>query len=149
MTPIEKIQQITKQIEPELIAQRRDFHKYAETGWLEMCTSSIIARKLTELGYEVLTGEDVCLVEARMGVPEEAVLKEAYERALAQGADPEFRPRTRGGMTGVIGILHCGEGPVMALRFDIDALGVTESDEAEHKPAALGFASVNPGVMHA
>ena len=149
MTPIEKIQQITKQIEPELIAQRRDFHKYAETGWLEMRTSSIIARKLTELGYEVLTGEDVCLVEARMGVPEEAVLKEAYERALAQGADPEFRPRTRGGMTGVIGILHCGEGPVMALRFDIDALGVTESDEAEHKPAALGFASVNPGVMHA
>lgn len=149
MTPIAKIQQTTKQIEPELIRLRRDFHKYAETGWLEMRTSSIIARKLTDLGYEVLTGEDVCLVEARMGVPEEAVLEEAYERALAQGADPEFLPRTRGGMTGVIGILRCGEGPVMALRFDIDALGVIESNEEDHKPAAEGFASVNPGAMHA
>lgn len=149
MNPLETIKKITEQIEPELIAQRRDFHKYAEPGWLEMRTSSIIARKLTDLGYEVLTGEDVCLKEARMGVPEEAVLEQAYVRAMEQGADSEFLPRTRGGMTGVIGILRCGEGPVMALRFDIDALGVNESDEADHKPAACGFASVNPGVMHA
>lgn len=149
MNSIEKIQELTKQQEQELIAQRRDFHKYAEAGWLEMRTSSIIARKLTDLGYEVLTGEDVCLKEARMGVPEDSVLENAYNRALALGADPEFLPRTRGGMTGVIGILRCGEGPVMALRFDIDALGVNESDEGDHKPAAKGFASVNPGEMHA
>lgn len=149
MNTIEKIQELTQKQEQELIAQRRDFHKYAETGWLEMRTSSIIARKLTDLGYEVLTGEDVCLKEERMGVPSEDTLEKAYQRALAQGADPEFLPRTRGGMTGVIGVLHCGEGPVMAMRFDIDALGVNESDEAEHKPAACGFASVNPGAMHA
>lgn len=149
MTPIEKIQEITQQIQPELIARRRDFHKYAETGWLEMRTSSIIARKLTDLGYQVLTGEDVCLKEARMGVPDASVLESAYSRAMAQGADPEFLPATRGGMTGVIGILHCGKGPVMALRFDIDALGVNESDEKDHIPAAEGFASVNAGAMHA
>ncbi len=40
-----------------LTARRRDFHKYAETGWFEMRTSSLIARRLTELGYEVLTGD--------------------------------------------------------------------------------------------
>ena len=42
------------EIAPELVAQRRDFHKFAEKGWFEMRTSSIIARKLTEMGYEVL-----------------------------------------------------------------------------------------------
>ena len=149
MNTYEKIIAVAEAIEPELIATRRDLHKHAETGWFEMRTSSIVARRLTDLGYEVLVGEDVCLREARMGVPSEEKLAAHYEKAAAWGADPEFLPATRGGMTGVIGILRCGEGPTMALRFDIDALGVIESQEADHKPAAEGFASINPGVMHA
>lgn len=139
----------TQALAPELIAQRRDFHKYAEGGWLEMRTSSIIARKLTEMGYEVLVGEAVCLRDARMGVPEEAVLEANYQRAAEQGADPEFLPYTKGGMTGVIGILRCGEGPTVAMRFDIDALGVFEARDDRHRPAREGFASVNNGFMHA
>lgn len=149
MNIYETIAQMSHTLQPRLAALRRDFHTHAETGWLEMRTSSIIARKLTDMGYEVLTGEDVCLKEARMGVPDEDVLEKAYERAAAQGADPEFLPRTRGGMTGVIGILRCGEGPTMAMRFDIDALGVNEATEDTHLPAREGFASVNPGAMHA
>lgn len=145
----EYIARRTKELEPTLVAQRRDFHKHAESGWLEMRTSSIIARKLTEMGYQVLVGEDVCLREARMGVPEEAVLEAAYQRAADQGADPEFLPYTKGGMTGVIGILHCGEGPTVAMRFDIDALGVFESQDEAHRPAREGFASINTGSMHA
>ena len=118
-----------------LTARRRDFHKYAETGWFEMRTSSLIARRLTELGYEVLTGDQVCKKDSRMGVPSDAELEKQYERAVSQGADPEFVERTRGGMTGVIGILHCGEGPIVGMRFDIDALGVFESESREHRPA--------------
>ena len=143
------ISTMAQQMLPEMIAQRRDFHKYAETGWLEMRTSSIIARKLTDLGYEVLVGEDVCDRDSRMGVPSDAVLEENYQRAIAQGADPEFVPYTKGGMTGVIGILRCGEGPTVAMRFDIDALGVFESSDDAHLPAKEGFASVNHGCMHA
>ena len=134
---------------PELIALRRDFHKYAESAWEEMRTSSIIARKLTDLGYEVLVGDQVCDRDARMGVPSEEVLEASYQRAVEQGADPEFVQATRGGMTGVIGILRCGDGPVVAMRFDIDALGVIESTAEDHLPAKEGFRSVNPGVMHA
>ena len=134
---------------PYMVAQRRDFHKYAESGWTEMRTSSIIARKLTELGYEVLVGEQVCKRDARMGVPSDEALAKSYERAIEQGADPEFVKATEGGMTGVIGILRCGEGPTVAMRFDIDALGVNESTEEDHLPAKEGFRSVNPGVMHA
>ena len=59
-----------------------------------------------------------------------------------QGADPEFVKYTRG-MTGVIGILRCGEGPTVAMRFDIDALGVFEEHDPSHRPAKEGFNSVN------
>ena len=149
MNGFEIIKKVAEESREELIAQRRDFHKYAETGWFEMRTSSIIARKLTELGYEVLTGEDVCDKDARMGVPSDEALEKGYQRAIEQGADLEFVERTKGGMTGVIGILRCGEGPTMAMRFDIDALGVFESDEPDHRPTAEGFASVNYGSMHA
>ena len=145
----ETILRMAEEILPEMTAQRRDFHKHAETGWFEMRTSSIIARKLTDLGYEVLVGEDVCLKDARMGVPADAKLEDHYRWAEENGADPEFLPATRGGMTGVIGILRCGEGPTVAMRFDIDALGVVEADDGDHRPAREGFRSVNNGMMHA
>ena len=148
MQIIEKIIAQAEALQPEMVAQRRDFHKYAESGWFEMRTSSIIARKLTDMGYEVLVGEDVCDKDARMGVASDEVLEKQYERAVAQGGDPEFLPYTKGGMTGVIGILRCGEGPTVALRFDIDALGVIESQDGDHRPFAEGWASVNPGMMH-
>lgn len=138
-----------KKLTPELIRQRRDFHKYAEKGWFEMRTTSIVARRLMNLGYEVLLGEEVCKRESRMGVPADEVLEREYRRAVEQGADQELVSYTRGGMTGVIGILRCGEGPVVALRFDLDALGLEEDRDESHLPAREGFCSVNPGQMHA
>lgn len=149
MQIVEKIIAQAEAMQAEMVAQRRDFHKYAESGWFEMRTTSIIARKLTEMGYEVLLGEDVCDRESRMGVADEATLEKQYERAAQQGGDPAFLPYTKGGMTGAVGILRCGEGPTVALRFDIDALGVIESQEADHRPFAEGWASVNSGMMHA
>lgn len=147
--PYDTIRSLAESMRGELTAWRRDFHKYAETGWLEMRTSSLIAGRLADMGYEVLTGDKVCLREARMGVPSDAVLEEAYERAVSQGADLRYIEDMRGGMTGVIGILRCGEGPVTAMRFDIDALGVFENETEEHCPAREGFASENRGSMHA
>ena len=93
--------------------------------------------------------EEYCKKDARMGVPSDEELEEQYERAVAQGADPEFVKYTKGGMTGVIGILRCGEGPTVAMRFDIDALGVFEEKDKSHRPACEGFGSVNEGFMHA
>ena len=144
-----KIIQLTDDITPELVRQRRDFHKYPEARWTEMRTASIIARKLTELGYEVLIGEQVCAREPRVFVPSDEALKHAYQRAIAQGADPKFAEATKDGLTGVIGILRCGEGPTVAIRFDIDALNIEESQDPDHFPVQEGFASVNSGVMHA
>ena len=138
-----------EELQEKMVQWRRDFHTFAERGWCEMRTSSLIARHLKDLGYEVLMGEGVCARENRLGVPEDAVLESEYRRATEQGGDKELLEETRGGMTGVVGILRCGEGATVALRFDIDALGVVEATEADHFPAAEGFASVNHGVMHA
>ncbi len=143
-----RIVELADGLEAPLFELRKDLHKHAESGWEEIRTSSIIAKRLTDMGYEVLVGEDVCLRESRMGVPSQEKLDASYARALEQGADPEYAKHFKDGMTGVIGILRRGEGPTVAMRFDIDALGVIESQEADHIPAAQGFASVNHGVMH-
>ena len=135
MTEIgQELHAAAEELRQELVACRRDLHHYPELGWCEMRTASLIARQLTELGYEVLVGRDVCDEAGRMGVPDDETLEQEYRRAAAQGADPEFLEKVRGGFTGVIGILRCGEGPTVALRFDIDALPVPESQSEEHRP---------------
>lgn len=147
----DKITAAAEEIKGQCAAYRRDFHKHPEMGWLEMRTSAMIAEKLTQLGYEVLTGSEVTDGEARLGLPSKKermeharLVKENWETPL-----PFLTEEMEEGYTGVIGILRCGEGPVCALRFDIDALGVLEDDGPSHRPAREGFASRCPGVMHA
>lgn len=145
----ETMKQQAEALAPHMQEDRRDFHRYAESGWCEIRTSSRIAQRLAGLGYEVLTGRDVCRDEARMGLPLKAVLEDQYQRALEQGAVQPWAEQARDGFTGVIGILRCGDGPVIAMRFDIDALGVVEETSELHRPARAGFGSVNGGMMHA
>jgi aminobenzoyl-glutamate utilization protein A len=57
--------------------------------------------------------------------------------------------RLAGGYTGLLAVLRRGEGPTVGLRVDIDALPITEADEAPHRPAVEGFRSENEGFMHA
>lgn len=137
-------------LEPELTALRRDFHRHPEPGWMELRTSVRIAQALRDAGCdEVLTGDAVCDRDSRLGLPSEAELDAQFRRVAADGLDPVLLDKMRGGMTGVIGILRCGPGPVIALRFDVDALPVAEADDPAHRPAAQGFRSEVPGVSHA
>lgn len=146
----EQIKAEAQSLSVELTALRREFHRYAEPAWMEMRTTSRIAQELKQMGYEeVLLGDEVCLDTARMGVPDRSLLNEHYRWAEQNGADTEFLPYTAGGFTGVVAYLRCGEGPTVALRFDIDALGVCECVEEGHRPHDEGFSSVVSGVMHA
>ena len=126
MSVFETISSFAEGMEQELIAIRRDFHQHAELNWQEMRTTSLIARQLADLGYELVMAKDLMDADARLGVPTAEDLEKAYKRAEAQGADPEFLPYTKGGMTGVMAILRCGEGPTVAMRLDIDALPIEE-----------------------
>ncbi|WP_337235992.1 M20/M25/M40 family metallo-hydrolase, partial [Vibrio cholerae] len=53
-------------------------------------------------------------------------------------------------LTGCVAIFDSGKaGPTVALRFDIDCVGVNEATETQHRPHAENFASCHAGEMHA
>lgn len=134
----------------KLVHCRRDLHKHPETAWTEFRTAAIVAETLVGLGYQVTVGEAVINTEDMMGVPSEQELIRQQERAIAQGADPNWVGRMQGGKTGVMGVMHFAQpGPVVAFRFDMDANDVTEAMLETHRPWREGFASVNAGAMHA
>lgn len=145
-----EILKLAQQLEEKVILRRRDIHKHAESGWTEFRTASIIIKALREFGYEVLFGDDALEEASMMGVPSQEVLHSHMKRAVAQGADPKLVEAMAGGKTAVIGIMKFGKpGPVVGLRFDIDCNDVEETSSPEHYPNKEGFASINPGCMHA
>ena len=135
---------------PGLVAVRRDLHKYPESAWTEFRTASMCIKKMQELGYTITMGEDAVKRDAMMGVPAADVLKGHMERAVAQGADAELVAKMEGGLTGFWADMDFGgEGPFLAVRFDMDCNDVSECDAADHRPNMEGYASVNKGAMHA
>ncbi len=97
-----RIRRIGAALEPEVIALRREFHKYPELSGEEHKTSAAICAKLDELGivYERVAGTGII----------------ATIRGEALGAyDDEGNPARR-----------------VALRADIDALPVTEETNAPY-----------------
>ena len=142
------INEYVSSIESDLVAIRRDFHQYPELGWHEIRTASLIAEELAKSGIEFKLGREVFKEEDRMGLPSQEEMDANYERALKQGANRDYAPLLKDGFTGIVASIGEGEGPAIALRFDIDALPISESKEDEHFPVANGFGSVNDGVMH-
>lgn len=145
----QRIKELSEQYYPDTVKTRRDIHKYAERGWLETRTACLIATQLEELGYEVLAGEEIMKKEDRMGLPPETVLHLNYRRAQKEGANPKYLEKVKNGMTGVAGVYRNGDGPTIALRFDIDALGLIEETSSNHLPFQEGFSSCHVGAMHA
>ena len=154
MNKIEHMIARSRELQEYMTNIRRSLHRFPETGWLEMRTSALIAKELTQMGYEVVTGRALCSEAARMGLPSTKQTQQHLARVLEYGCEEEYLTQDmREGFTGAMGILRCGaadaQGPVLALRFDIDALGMLEWPEDTHRPTREGFASVNPGMMHA
>ena len=135
----------------QIAAYRREFHKYPENGWREFRTSARVAELLTGMGYDVAMGPDVIEPDS-VGEPErlsgEQVRRE-MERAVRQGASPEFVDRTRG-WPGVMAVLDTGrEGPVTAMRFEMDCLPYEEPRKEGYRPFDEDYLSRNPESVHA
>ncbi|WP_417561110.1 M20 family metallo-hydrolase [Marinomonas sp.] len=144
------LKQAIPPITDKMIHWRRDFHKFAESGWVEFRTSTLVADELDRLGYTLALGRDVIKAESRMGVPSEDILLKNEQRALEQGAIKKWMPYFSGGFTGLVATLDTGRpGPTVGIRVDMDALDLQESHECSHRPAEQGFQSVNHNMTHA
>lgn len=139
-----QVVQIPQKIIDEMISRRRDFHKYPERGWAEFRTTAVCAEALARLGWNVRFADEFIEPERVMGREVDAAAEK--RRALEQGAPADTLARI-GEYTGLCAELGDGA-PLTVLRFDIDCVETAESDVPSHRPAALGFASVNAGLSH-
>lgn len=130
---------------------RRDLHKYPEAPGTEYRTACKVIEALKSLGYdEIYYGDDAINLEVVKNIlPSEEMAAACYERALSEGADPALMEKMKWHKTAVMAVLRCGEGPVVGLRADTDALNVIENDRPDHIPNKEGFDSVHPKIMHA
>ena len=130
----------------QLTEYRREFHKYPENGWREFRTSARVAEILTGMGYDVAMGPDV-IEPGSVGEPER--LSEEQIRQEMERADPAFVKRTQG-WPGVMAVLDTGrEGPVSAMRFEMDCLPYDEPQRPGYRPCDEGYLSCNPQSVHA
>ncbi|GGL62581.1 amidohydrolase [Halocalculus aciditolerans] len=133
-----------------LVSLRRDLHRHPEPAWCEYYTTARIADEVERIGVDDLfLGADAVNEAERMAVPDEATRREWADRARDDGANPDVLDDLGTGPTGAVAVLERGDGPVVGLRVDIDALHITESESDAHCPAAEGFRSEHEGYMHA
>ncbi len=133
----------------ELIALRRDFHRYAESGWTEFRTTAKIVSFLRSHGLKPKFGPGILNMDYAWAYPDAAYREAEMRRAVRQGADPGLVAQMAG-CPGAVAIIETGRpGPTVALRVDIDCNDLQESDAPGHRPRREGFASVNPNRMHA
>ncbi len=150
----ESMRRLARELAPEVAALRRDLHRHPETAFTEYRTAALAARALLDLGWAVTMGANAQRPEARLWAPDGELCARERERAVAQGADPALVRHMGDGLTGLWADLPCPhenaapDGPLVALRFDMDALDIQECAGAEHRPAREGFASCRAGVMH-
>lgn len=134
---------------PDLVGLRRQFHRHAELPFLEIYTAATVLAELGPLGGSIRTGRDAIHPEAVADYPDEDERQQAARRAVAAGADPRTADRLAAEGTAIVADFTGNRpGPTWAIRFDMDGLPITESEEPQHLPAAQGFRCA-AGTMHA
>jgi aminobenzoyl-glutamate utilization protein A len=133
-----------------LVDLRRRLHARPELGFTEIATAATVVGILAQVADAVALGRDVSRPVTAAGMPTPGELAGARRRALDHGTPDDLVDLLGDGHTGVVvTIKGTRPGPVTALRFDLDALPLSEASTESHLPFREGFASVHDGVMHA
>ena len=131
----------------QLIALRRDFHRFPEPAWGEYRTTCCIIAELRRLGVPVAYGPAIHCREAMYGLPEDDSADLA--RAAAEDCDPALLAELAGGYTGCVATFEGARpGRTLAVRVDLDCNTLAECADGDHLPAREGFASCHAGFMH-
>ncbi len=134
--------------EGDLVDRRREIHRVPETGWNEFVSTARAATILGALGFTVRVGREFLSIDHVRGRNKHEVL-EAEKNAHQCGVTATMLARM-GGLTGCIATFDTGRpGKHIAIRVELDAIRMTEPTSPEHLPCREGFASIEPGVMHA
>ena len=136
------------QYKEQMVADRRWLHQHPEEGWCEFETTYYIVKRLEELGLKAYCGIEVIEPQAVMGRSLDTV-KAAQTRALDHGVPAAFLDRL-GGYTGAMAVLETARpGPVTAIRVDIDALPIEETEDPQHEANQGHYRSHYAGFSHA
>ncbi|WP_100010334.1 amidohydrolase [Lentibacillus sediminis] len=142
--------EFVKELTPQLIKWRREFHQYPELGFMEYVTTYKLAKELQQLGFQIHIGREAMDGVSRLGMPDEAQLAEQEKKALEAGVPEDWLAHMQGGFTGVVAEWDTGKsGDHFGFRFDIDALPIQEAAEETHLPSQENFSSDNAQTMHA
>ncbi len=138
---------IKLEVKENLVDLRREFHRCAETGWLEVETTFRIIEYLQKLGYNLEFGKKIH--HNPMGMPtEELISIHRIKCEKLKMCSFLEREEILQGYTGVVASLDTGiPGPTMAFRFDIDGLKIPEGVKG-HRPYEENFNSKDPSTSH-
>jgi amidohydrolase len=120
-----EVDRLVAELEPKVVAWRRDFHQHPELGLNEVRTARVIAEVLVELGYEVTTGIAGTGVVGvlRGGKPGPVVALRADMDALpvTEEGDLPFKSSARTQWNGQeVGVMHaCGHDNHMAIQLGV------------------------------
>jgi amidohydrolase len=116
-----QVDTLTRELIPQVVAWRRDFHQHPELGNRETRTANVIAAELRRLGYDVQTGVAhtgvVAVLKGGKPGPTVALRSDMDALPVTEQVDVPFRSTAKATWNGQeVGVMHaCGHDNHMAM----------------------------------
>jgi amidohydrolase len=116
-----EVERLSAELNPQVVAWRRDFHQHPELGNRETRTAKVIADELTKLGFTVTTGVAttgvVGVLKGGLPGPVVALRSDMDALPVTEQSDLPFKSTVRTAFNGQdVGVMHaCGHDNHMAI----------------------------------